>query len=230
VVPLADVMDRMGLAHAYDPGALKVTIDKFYRPSGASTQLRGVASDIVLPSITEVSGVNESKLKDPLPWDTIASASYDRADTVSPYVDVLRQRSARRIAGEEEFAALRGQIARVQKNESTKSVSLNEAERRQDMERAKRDEQAENARSDAHPFTTYQITLENAGAPGLPSPVKFSSAKSKTVAHAADAKNDDLEMRSTDDIELEETLKILADYAALLRPETNAKTSKQGLN
>ncbi len=50
IVPLADIMDRAGFGHAYDPGALKVTIDKFYRPSGASTELRGVTSDIVLPS------------------------------------------------------------------------------------------------------------------------------------------------------------------------------------
>ncbi|MGH7295962.1 MAG: S41 family peptidase, partial [Polyangiaceae bacterium] len=47
ILPLSRIMDRAGLAHAFDPGALKVTVDKFYRPSGASTQLRGVASDIV---------------------------------------------------------------------------------------------------------------------------------------------------------------------------------------
>ncbi len=43
IMPLAPIMDRFRLAHAYDPGVLKVTISKFYRPSGASTQLRGVA-------------------------------------------------------------------------------------------------------------------------------------------------------------------------------------------
>ena len=50
ILPLARLMDQVGLAHDYDPGALKVTTSKFYRPSGASTQLRGVASDIVIPS------------------------------------------------------------------------------------------------------------------------------------------------------------------------------------
>ena len=57
------------MAHSYDPGALKVTIRKFYRPSGSSTQLRGVASDIVLPSTTDFSDINESALDNPLPWD-----------------------------------------------------------------------------------------------------------------------------------------------------------------
>ena len=39
IVPLAPMMERAGLRHTYDPGALKVTIRKFYRPGGASTQL-----------------------------------------------------------------------------------------------------------------------------------------------------------------------------------------------
>jgi len=55
VLPLARIMDEAGLAHTYDPGALKVTIQKFYPPSGASTQLRGVVSDIVLPSTSDFS-------------------------------------------------------------------------------------------------------------------------------------------------------------------------------
>ena len=40
VVPLGPIMDQVGLGHSYDPGALKITTSKFYRPSGASTQLR----------------------------------------------------------------------------------------------------------------------------------------------------------------------------------------------
>ena len=53
VVRLAPMMERAGLAYSYDPGALKLTIRKFYRPSGASTQLKGVIPDIVLPSPTD---------------------------------------------------------------------------------------------------------------------------------------------------------------------------------
>jgi len=76
VLPLAGIMDQNALGHAYDPGALKVTIRKFYRPSGASTQLRGVSADIVLPSTSDFADISESALKDPLPWDTVAAASY----------------------------------------------------------------------------------------------------------------------------------------------------------
>ena len=71
IVPLGAVMDQAGLAHAFDPGALKVTISKFYRPSGASTELRGVASDIIIAAASGLLPVGEDKLDDPLPWDTI---------------------------------------------------------------------------------------------------------------------------------------------------------------
>ena len=91
ILPLARVMDQAGLAHAYDPGALKVTISKFYRPSGASTQLRGVASDIVLPSTSDFSDVSEAALKDPLPWDTVPPAPYERLNRVQPYLGALRE-------------------------------------------------------------------------------------------------------------------------------------------
>ena len=48
-----------------------MTIRKFYRPSGASTQLQGVKADIVLPSTTDLNEIGESAMKDPLPWDNV---------------------------------------------------------------------------------------------------------------------------------------------------------------
>ena len=86
IVPLAPYMDQVGLGHSYDPGALKITTSKFYRPSGASTQLRGVTADVVLPSASDLSEVSEASLKDPLPWDVVPAASYERLNRVEPYV------------------------------------------------------------------------------------------------------------------------------------------------
>ncbi len=71
MVPLARVMQQEGLTPSEDPGALKVTISKFYLPSGKSTQLEGVKSDIVLPSLSDALEVGEIELENPLPWDTI---------------------------------------------------------------------------------------------------------------------------------------------------------------
>jgi carboxyl-terminal processing protease len=58
------------LANGSEAGAVKLTIQKFYRVAGGSTQLRGVESDIVLPSIYDLPDFGEESLKDPLAYDT----------------------------------------------------------------------------------------------------------------------------------------------------------------
>jgi carboxyl-terminal processing protease len=225
IIPLARVMDRMGLAHAYDPGALKVTISKFYRPSGASTQLRGVASDIVLPSPSDFRDVSESALKDPLPWDTVPPAPYERLDRVQPYVGELRQRSARRVAGEQDFAFVADDVARLRHNLATKSVSPNEAERRAEMARDKashEEREREELTLHASEPRTYDITLEDAASPGLPAPVAFTKDGKETSPAASTAARPGpgepaVDQDEDESIELTECERILADYVDLSR-------------
>ncbi|HMH21288.1 MAG TPA: carboxy terminal-processing peptidase [Puia sp.] len=59
-----------------DLGTLKLTLQKFYRINGGSTQLRGVSSDIVLPDLNEYSKIREKDNPDALPWDEIQKADY----------------------------------------------------------------------------------------------------------------------------------------------------------
>src|SRR5690606_19778360 len=59
-------------------GTVKVTLQKFYRVNGGSTQLRGVASDIALPDLFEYSKLREKDNPGALPWDEIPSAQYNR--------------------------------------------------------------------------------------------------------------------------------------------------------
>ncbi len=224
ILPLALVMDRAGLSHAYDPGALKVTISKFYRPDGASTQLHGVVSDIVLPSPSDLSDVNESVLKHPLPWDAVAPALHEQLNRVQPYLGTLRERSLKRVKTEKEFAYLADDIARLKKSMEDKSVSLNEAERRQELAQIKarkaERELEERAKPSVRP-TTYEITLKNASLPGLPPPMV--AKESTSEAKEAKSSSPEVELgqvatgRSPDsDIILNEATKILADYADLL--------------
>jgi carboxyl-terminal processing protease len=229
LLPLALVMDKMGLAHAYDPGALKVTIRKFYRPNGASTQLRGVASDIVLPSPSDFSEVSESTLKDPLPWDTVAPAPHERLSRVQPYLSALREKSLRRVATEKGFALLADDLARVRKSLATKSVSLNEAERRQDLAQSKARQDERERESRIHPAArpaTYEITLKNVSSPGLPPPMAATkSAAPAQVTDPSSAPNAldrvPIGRPADDDIVLNETVKILADYVNLLNAPAN---------
>ncbi|MFM8496274.1 MAG: carboxy terminal-processing peptidase, partial [Planctomycetia bacterium] len=110
-------------------GAIKITMQQFYRPSGASTQLEGVKSDVVLPSLTTHLPVGEGDLDNALPFDRVPAATY-RADgrVTAPVVEQLRRRSAERVHDDEEFVKLDADVARYKKRKDEKTVSLVEAE------------------------------------------------------------------------------------------------------
>jgi carboxyl-terminal processing protease len=203
VIPLARLMDRMGLGHAHDPGALKVTISKFYRPDGASTQLRGVVSDIVIPSPERAAHVAESTLDGALSWDQIPPAQHERMDRVRPYLAELRRLSARRLDTTPGLRDLEAEVTGIGQRDASKRISLNETERRAELAHAKeenaaleRDDKAEAAAGSV----SRLITLEQASHPGLPS-----AAPPSSVASAA-----------ADDIVLHEAERILRDYAGML--------------
>jgi carboxyl-terminal processing protease len=221
VVPLARFMDQNGMRYSSDPGALKVTIQKFYRPSGASTQLKGVKADIVLPSLSGVADVGEAKMQDPLAWDVVPPADFMREDHTAPFLKELRSRSAARVAGETDFEYLREDIARSQKNLATQTVSLNEADRRRENEAAKAREELRKkelfARGESQ-LKTYEITVENSDAPGLPAPVvtKADSSETKTSASAADKLAHVENGVPPNDPVLRESEHIMADYVEML--------------
>ena len=159
--------------------------------------------------------MSESALKDPLPWDVVPSKPHDSLDRVQPYLAPLRERSARRIATDEDFGYLGVDIARLRKSEDTKSVSLNEAERRLELAQAKARRKDEARAVETVRPPTYGITLENLSSPGLPPRVVFPTV---AEAHPAAAGPDEADARSSPagDIVLNEGERILADYVGLL--------------
>ena len=222
ILPLAEIMDDNRVAHAFDPGALKVTVSKFYRPSGASTELRGVASDIIVPSTSDVSEVGESKLTDPLPWDTVPSARYDSVNRVTPYLAALRAGSVRRTATEPAFTDLHQEIERVRERLTSGVMSLNEAERRRDLADDKVLEKRieEEARAEIAARTSYAITLENVARPGLPvampqPPKPVAARRDEAAKRVADRGDDSASSLASDDLILNESLLILGDYVHL---------------
>ncbi|HBB73502.1 MAG TPA: tail-specific protease [Planctomycetaceae bacterium] len=110
-------------------GAIKITMQQFYRPSGASTQLEGVKSDIVLPSLTTHLPVGEGDLDHAIPFDRVQPARYTAVDRVSAaLVERLRERSESRVEGRKEFAKLADDVARYQRRKDEQTISLVEAE------------------------------------------------------------------------------------------------------
>jgi carboxyl-terminal processing protease len=116
-----------GLTNPPALGALKITIQQFYRPDGDSTQNRGVVSDVELPSITSHLDVGESDLDYALKFDRVNSAPYAKVNMVDKrMVDELRAHSAQRVQQSEDFQKVEKKIARYKQLKDQKSVSLNE--------------------------------------------------------------------------------------------------------
>ncbi|MGD0259022.1 MAG: carboxy terminal-processing peptidase [Verrucomicrobiota bacterium] len=163
-----------------DPGALKLTIKEFFRPSGLSTQLKGVLPDIVLPSVAnESKDIGESALENPLPCETIPSANYDHFNLVEPYLPELRKHSAERVAADKEFAYVREDIEQFKKHQADKTISLNEKQRLKEQDEAEARQKARDKERLARqepPETVYELTLKQAGLSGLPPPVAKTNA------------------------------------------------------
>jgi carboxyl-terminal processing protease len=231
IMPLAPIMRENDLPYDHDPGALKITIRKFYRPSGASTQLRGVSADIVIPSNTDVTEISEAAQKDPLPWDTIKAARYDTKSAVKPFLDALRKQSAERVAKEQPFTYVKESLAQARDRLAVKRASLNEAQRRQELARDKARQHALAAFWEGYRSTapkSYTIRLKDVAATGLPPAVPFVALDAhdlERVAKANDGKPDEgaLAGAATSDLVLNEALRILIDF--LHASSTNAKPS-----
>ncbi len=142
-VPLNDLRTFSNPFQPEQPlGMIKITVQRFYLPDGASTQKEGVHSDIVLPSINELLPIGESDLEHALPWDTIEPAQWSVDQVFEPTISrvstgllaTLRERSEARLATLEEFQYLKSQIDRFTLKNDQKDISLNMAKRQ--IERA----------------------------------------------------------------------------------------------
>ncbi len=111
-------------------GELKLTLAKFYRVSGQSTQHQGVIPDIAYPSIVDDKEIGESALPDSMPWDTIKPALKAQVDPFKPFLDQLRTRHDARTEHNADFVYARERLALAQELMKEKTVSLNEAKRR----------------------------------------------------------------------------------------------------
>lgn len=104
-----------------ESSALKLTIQKFYRINGGSTQLKGVTPDVILPDMYEYMKVREKDNAAALPWDQIASATYiPVAEKVS--FSTLAQHAAERIRTDSAFATIQRLSALTQSSHYTNRV------------------------------------------------------------------------------------------------------------
>ena len=109
----------------YKPlGALKITVQKFYRVSGASTQYRGVVPDIILPDRLQYLKTGEKYAECSLPWDTVAPVSYVRWADSARRLDTLRARSRQRTAADPRFQEIAREADRAKERSEQTLQSL----------------------------------------------------------------------------------------------------------
>lgn len=147
VQTLMDLGQQLFRNNRANLGALKVTLQQFYLPDGESTQRKGVAADIVLPSITAKMDIGESDLKYALEHDKVKPTRHDQYSMMpADLIGQLRKKSAARISKDEEFADLLRRIELYVSQKEQDSVSLEEGAfmaRRKELDAQKEDEQEE---------------------------------------------------------------------------------------
>ncbi|MGN8249181.1 carboxy terminal-processing peptidase [Pseudomonas sp. SMV7] len=173
-------------------GELKLTLAKFYRVSGQSTQHQGVLPDIDYPSIIDTKEIGESALPEAMPWDTIRPVVKPAADPFKPFLAQLKAQHEARSDKDAEFTYIRDRLALTQKLLNEKTVSLNEQDRR-----ARHDE-----------IEAKQLALEN-----IRRKAKGEEPLKELKKEDEDAlPTEDENTKPEDDAYLAETGRILIDY------------------
>lgn len=247
ILPIGRFASLLG-SHSDEDGALKLTIQKFYRVAGGSTQLHGVASDIVLPSLSDLPEFGEGALKNALPYDEVAKARFTKwSDSHSLFIDQLRRRSEERVKNDPEFHYVMDDIGRLRHKLDENRISLNEDQRKKELQDDKLRKETRSkerlARNQEEP-RIYRVTLDTVDKPNLQLimyPGKLAEAKKNGTAPkvdpdaASDADTDliggaggadDDTKTPAIDPERDEALNILADLVDLSRgPKTASANS-----
>jgi carboxyl-terminal processing protease len=222
-------------------GALKITMQKIYRVTGKSTQLKGVISDVTIPSLTDRSEFGESDRGHALPDDDeVPPTVIDAAEDDKPlFLDELRSRSIKRISENPLFRDLSAEIHLIKQKSATNRLSLNEEVRRNELaEEASIQDKADCDRiiAGAHDHARYyRLTL--AGVDQLELKLADRKAETGTVwkrtvpdvtAQTSDTLppgESDFGTATENDALRRETLNILSDLVSLQRTPLMATTT-----
>ena len=195
-------------------GATKFTIQKYYLPSGDSTQLKGVIPDIILPSIDDyIQNIGESDLPHALVWDKIPTSFFDGAPLDAKVLTPLRQASVERQAKLDEFAYLRKNIEWFKARQEQKLISLNLDERQKQKladDAFRKEMKADKERIAKGDFTFKDFRLGPPAPPRIKAPKKDSEEDDD-----ADTGADENDTYVKADVHLREALRIVNDAIGL---------------
>lgn len=176
-------------------GQINITVAKFYRINGSSTQRKGVSPDIEFPSAFSAAEYGESSQPTALPWDQIATARYDITKALNEkQVVKLREKYQQRLKSEAELKTFVDELELFRKARENTTVSLQETKRKKEREEAEKKRQAlkklETDDSDEEEDTATKTSIAD---------------------------------RKKKDIYMNETNRILVDYITLIKSPSMAK-------
>jgi len=208
---------NLPFSHSHPSGkksAAKITIQKYYLPSGESTQIKGVISDISMPSVNELLPIGESDLDCALPWDKIASVNFNRP-TGEFYISMstineLKAKSMSRQKSNDEFKYLTDNIDIFKMRNNQKLVSLNLQQRH--LEKLK-DQNVSRELEIKFNSLSHLVTPRKSVFLDI---VDVQNLKSQAIRGESKYENPEFEKPEDLDIRLHETLRILSDWLDLL--------------
>src|SRR5216117_756873 len=192
ILPIGRFASLLG-SHSDEDGALKLTIQKFYRVAGGSTQLHGVSSDIILPSLSDLPEFGEGALKNALPYDEVSKAKYTKWSDSNHqlFIDELKRRSER-AQHDSEFHYVMEDMERLRHKIDENRISLNEEFRKKELQDDKLRKEMRSkdrlARNQEEP-RIYRVTLDTVDKPNLQLimyPGKLAEAKKNGVSPKID--------------------------------------------
>ena len=189
-----------------DLGALKITLQKFYRINGGSTQREGVLSDIVLPDRYSYIDMGERDMDNAMPWDKIDRANYTPYN--NDFTSVINK-SKSRISGHDQFKLIDENARWINERKDEKSFTLNLKSYEEKQKEV--DEKVKKFKS----ISKYNNRLKFSS---LPSEIE--RVKTDTLL---EQKRDRWHESLSSDVYVEEGVKILQDIQQLTKAPTNTK-------
>ncbi len=124
-------------------GQIKLTIAKFYRVDGRSTQHAGVTPDVPFPSPLGLMDIGESSQPNALVWDHINGIRHSDFEELDGILPQLNKQHMLRLSHNPEYEELLAEIDDYKKRRNQKHISLNEIKRRAEIDKKKREKDEE---------------------------------------------------------------------------------------
>jgi carboxyl-terminal processing protease len=207
-----------------DSGKLKLTVSKFYRVAGGTTQKQGVIPDLILPTPYDYMEIGEATLPNCLEADHTEKLAYRRLNRVVEHVETLVKHSNARIKDDQDFAYILEDIETLKERLKDKSVSLSETKRlaEKDEEKAKREKRKQERKlRDKAEEAVFDLTIKM-----IKSNTKLGEEvenEEKPIRLEEEPEEGEETEEEEDqpklDSHMRETLHILHDYIKLLNPK-----------